>query len=260
MIKQHKCPINMRRDKQDGFTLIEMLVVIAIIVIIAALLLPTLSLVRRKGQQIQCVNNLHQLGVGLQVVLANEHGYPLFKGGRYESYIDQLEMEGLGVNHPRGTNGAFDPKTDFYERGVWRCPSTRRPISVWPAPERGSYGYNAYGVLFVENPTNTQGFLGHWNQSSGIYIAISESEVVNPSAMMALGDSFDGSMAFSRDESAIVASGYSELTRHRGKANAVFCDGHVESPTLQFLFEDTSDEALSRWNHDHQPHRELLHP
>jgi hypothetical protein len=34
----------------------------------------------------------------------------------------------------------------------------------------------------------------------------------------------------------------------------------VESPTLQFLFEDTSDAALSRWNRDHQPHREKLSP
>jgi hypothetical protein len=35
-------------------------------------------------------------------------------------------------------------------------------------------------------------------------------------------------------------------------------DGHIESPTLQFLFADTSDAALSRWNRDHQPHRERL--
>jgi hypothetical protein len=27
---------------------------------------------------------------------------------------------------------------------------------------------------------------------------------------------------------------------------------------LQFLFEDTSDAALVRWNRDHQPHRERL--
>ena len=46
------------------------------------------------------------------------------------------------------------------------------------------------------------------------------------------------------------------LTRHQGKANVVFCDGHVESPTLKFLFEDTSDTALARWNRDHQPHPE----
>ena len=31
-----------------------------------------------------------------------------------------------------------------------------------------------------------------------------------------------------------------------GQANVVFCDGHVESPTLQFLFADTSDAALAR--------------
>ncbi len=42
--------------------------------------------------------------------------------------------------------------------------------------------------------------------------------------------------------------------------NVVFCDGRVESPTLKFLFEDTSDAALSRWNRDHLPHREKLAP
>ncbi len=49
-------------------------------------------------------------------------------------------------------------------------------------------------------------------------------------------------------------------SRHQGKANVVFCDGHVESPTLQFLFEDTSAAALVRWNRDHLPHREKLSP
>jgi hypothetical protein len=44
------------------------------------------------------------------------------------------------------------------------------------------------------------------------------------------------------------------------KANVVFSGGQVESPTLQFLFADTSDAALSRWNRDHQPHRERLGP
>jgi hypothetical protein len=50
------------------------------------------------------------------------------------------------------------------------------------------------------------------------------------------------------------------LNRFLGKANVVFCAGHVESPTLQFLFEDTSDAALVRWNRDHLSHREKLSP
>lgn len=48
--------------------------------------------------------------------------------------------------------------------------------------------------------------------------------------------------------------------RYLAQANVVFCDGHVESPTLNFLFADTSDAALSRWNRDHVPHREKLSP
>ena len=44
----------------------------------------------------------------------------------------------------------------------------------------------------------------------------------------------------------------------RHNIGVVFCDGYVESPTLQFLFEDTSDAALARWNRDHLPHREKL--
>jgi prepilin-type processing-associated H-X9-DG protein len=36
-------------------------------------------------------------------------------------------------------------------------------------------------------------------------------------------------------------------SRRQGKVDVVFCDGHVESPTLKFVFEDTSDAALVRW-------------
>ena len=59
-----------------------------------------------------------------------------------------------------------------------------------------------------------------------------------------------------------TVSPWATIFRHSvtGKAKVVFCDGHVESPTLKFLFADTNDNALRRWNHDHQPHRERLTP
>src|SRR5271154_4222057 len=94
----------MRKDNQDGFSLIEMLVVIAIIAIVAALLLPAISQSKRRAQQIQCANNLHQLGIVLQEFVADNHAYPLFanvdfkKGGyseHYQNWEIALENEGL---------------------------------------------------------------------------------------------------------------------------------------------------------------------
>jgi len=86
--------------------------------------------------------------------------------------------------------------------------------------------------------------------------------------MMAMGDDFYGGndkiydhgdllgrTIFSRIDPAFTKRSYA---RHQGRANVVFCDGHVESPKLQFLFDDSSDEALSRWNRDQLPHRERL--
>ena len=78
------------------------------------------------------------------------------------------------------------------------------------------------------------------------------------SDMMAMGDSIVGDIRFIRQDLAYLDKYGRATARHQGKIVVVFCDGHVESPTVRFLYDDTSDAALARWNRDHQPHREQL--
>jgi prepilin-type processing-associated H-X9-DG protein len=238
-----------RQNKNSAFTLTELLVVTATVGILAALLLPAISQSKKRAQQIQCVSNLHQLGIGIQNFIADNHAYPSFFENTNKHnpviWFVQLETGGLGFSKP--------PTNNWVETGVWRCPSAQWPHVSVRSPM--SYGYNTDGM---GDHTNALGLGGHFISYSKGFAPIGESEIVSPSEMMVIGDDFPGGVFFEREPR--LADSKTAYSRHQGKANVVFCDDHVESPTLPFLFADTSDAALSRWNRDHLPHREKLSP
>jgi prepilin-type processing-associated H-X9-DG protein len=166
----------------------------------------------------------------------------------------------MSTHFPR--EGWIEPK------GVWDCPAAKRPPDYPSDTVYTKYGYNVYG-LSLRRDADTLGLGGHkYSVEASSAPPINESEIASPSEMMAIGDGFKGGNGVVQDGVGALWRTYDtrgdsgstrrSLSRHQGKANVVFCDGHVESPALTFLFEDTNDVALVRWNRDHLPHRDRL--
>ena len=107
--------------KAGAFTLIELLMVIAIIGVLVSLLLPSLSQAKIRTRDTQCLGNFKQIGIAFKVY-ADDHGmYP--PGGIVETNPSTQRLKGKSViGTIGGVNPAPFPYNDQY------CQATNRPL------------------------------------------------------------------------------------------------------------------------------------
>ena len=92
-----------------GFTLIELLVVIAIISMLAGQLLPALSSAREKGRQANCMNNLHQFAIAIEIYYQDYDDYPPWLSVLYPSYLKPEKIFTCLSDLYKGANGHGNP-------------------------------------------------------------------------------------------------------------------------------------------------------
>jgi prepilin-type N-terminal cleavage/methylation domain-containing protein/prepilin-type processing-associated H-X9-DG protein len=89
--------------RRSAFTLVEVLVVIAIIAVVMALLLPAVQNARAAARRSQCLNNLHQIGLGVMQYAGTHKGhFPwTYHAGASQSWITTLAPFMENVNNVR---------------------------------------------------------------------------------------------------------------------------------------------------------------
>jgi len=81
----------MLRRSRKGFTLIELMIVIAIIAILAAILVPNFIRARAQGQLTACKSNLKNIGTALEMYSTDNGGrFPTAAGGLCTAYLKQI--------------------------------------------------------------------------------------------------------------------------------------------------------------------------
>ena len=214
-----------RRTKTCGFTLAEMLTVIAIIGILAGLVLSTLPKVQDRAERAVCMNTLRQIGLAMETYTADYHGrYPTLNGPRtvagvadnpWYYALKEYGIEAKSLTCPSDEN--FDPdrfpdEANLTNRLVYRSNNI-------------SYGIQ-YDFKDANGITYEALLSGGWAGTTpdGIPDTLSVGDLIRKGETIVAADSDgDGVHDYAIDLTGLRRIG----GRHKGYANVLYADLHV---------------------------------
>lgn len=269
------------RRKRLAFTLVELLVVIAVIGVLVALLLPAVQHARESARRTQCQNNLRQMVIGLHH-FADTHGH---LPSAYEAagtnpgwgwgsailpYLEQRNLFDAAqiatASFGSGTNPAPATSLTQTKLALFRCPSDFTPSLNPVRLDHGLSNYRAVaGPLLPTTFVADFDYGGPMYQNSKLRLAritdgtsntlivgecIFDVRVDKRAALWAGmtglrdGTVWVSDVMWAVDDSAANVNGPAPQafsSRHNGGAFFAFCDGSV-----RFLF-NGGDAAVMKW-------------
>lgn len=247
-----------RTRSRNAFTLVELLVTIAIITILVSMLLPAINLVRGSARQASCMSNQRQIGVALMAYAGDWDGvtpYPLVGPASGISWTwGETLARFMGQDV---VSGVPDPAM-----GIFRCTENRvqRYIcdEIGGYPQLGtSYAANSWygnpgGTWFV--PAEAEG----WD---GRFLGVKLARLAHPSELAAVHenaffvtDPWPWADLGANCIGKSPGMGVNETRYvHRGRTNILFADGHVATSELirglgTFSGDWTRHKHASEWS------------
>jgi prepilin-type N-terminal cleavage/methylation domain-containing protein/prepilin-type processing-associated H-X9-DG protein len=207
--------IRLARPCTAAFTLVELLAVIAIIGILAALVIMGMVKVRSSARQSQCISNLRQIGVGWQLYLADHKGvFPAF--AIYQMYYWGGDKGTWGGPAPE--DRALYPYVS--NMAVFKCPSD-------VDDGKGEF-YSLSGNCYAMGNSNQRGILSVPGAKNRVAISGVFSQLQHPARTILV---FEQTVRASEPGyvSTPNASWYRSNWHNNDVSNILMADGHVET-------------------------------
>lgn len=212
----------MKNDlKTAAFTLVELLVSLAIIAILISLIFPLMKMVVGEARRAQCQGRLRALGGALAAYIGDHEGSFPMAAQTYEGYWYDIISPYMG---DKGT----------------KLPSQRAAVPQWlvcPAkPDLLGYGWN-------QEYFGNHAYRRDWGIEADDAAFSKMVQVTSPARTIILGDSKDAEVQPANDyqhryiytKPASPTHRPLVAARHHGGGHYLFCDGHVELLTVDEL-------------------------
>jgi prepilin-type N-terminal cleavage/methylation domain-containing protein/prepilin-type processing-associated H-X9-DG protein len=203
---------------RHGFSLTEMLVVLAIMAVLAAILLPSLVRQQSAAAAAKCVGNLRSISAGLMAYAAENDGKLIPSAAR-----GSTGLNGAGLNWYR----VLEPYMGHPQRSLdapadlpWQqCPGKRFPVV-----NNLTVGYGWNFMNFGHDVLNS----ATWGRGENSRL----SQVAQPARTIIIGDSQDEILPGQDFVHRYIYEGVTRMPRrHSGRGNFLFLDGHVQALT-----------------------------
>ena len=230
----------MEKEIQDRkyFTLIELLIVIAILAILVSILMPALGSARAKARNLGCMNAMKALGTaGIMYANTNNEAWVPFNGGGDLTWYQNPEFsQNLGFrSYPSTGNWALN-----FVRSNALCPESTRPLSegdAWVGK-----GWQRLSVTYADEYLNGEQLPGRTDDTGRYYrlnkirsasrkIAFTETTNAGRNTMWKMSP--ENFRATGNDS----GSDWYSAWRHNNlpSMNVTFFDGHVENRNYRTL-------------------------
>lgn len=215
-------------ERKRGFTLVELLTVIAIIAILASLLFPVFARAKAQAKKTQCISNLRQIGDSISMYMSDYDGifpHALDASDKYDSQIwSQFPDYQAQIPTMPFLQDVLQPY--LHSREVFHCPSdsgTSILDSHFPDP-------------FLSSPSMFQTFgSSYFFRTEIAFRAFSDSSFQLPAETNVL---FDGAGHWHGDGRALQSTDDTDTVfelLHGYRYDCLFGDMHVKSLTFDQL-------------------------